>query len=75
VRFESTARWLRGRLVDRLRDTAPGSWVAIRGPLGDHPPEAVGEALRRLAADGLVELDASGRARLPVVRAEAALRP
>jgi A/G-specific adenine glycosylase len=66
VRFETTARWLRGRLVDRLRDEPPGSWVAIGGSLGEHPDAAVRVALRGLAADGLVELDATGRARLPL---------
>ncbi len=68
VRFEATARWLRGRLVDRLRDAPPGAWISIRGPLGEHPAAAVGTALRGLAADGLVELDRVGRARLPVDR-------
>ena len=68
IRFESTARWLRGRLVDRLRDAPSGAWVAISGPLGEHSASAVRTALGGLAADGLVELDAAGRARLPVDR-------
>jgi A/G-specific adenine glycosylase len=64
VPFESTTRWLRGRIVDRLRDVPPGTTVAFDGPLGLHAPEAVSVALASLAADGLVELDAVGGARL-----------
>jgi hypothetical protein len=50
--------------VDRLRDVPPGTAVAFDGPLGLHAPEAVSAALASLAADGLVELDAFGAARL-----------
>jgi A/G-specific adenine glycosylase len=64
VPFESTIRWLRGRIVDRLRDVPPGTAVAFDGSLGLHAPEAVSAALASLAADGLVELDAFGAARL-----------
>ncbi len=28
--FESTTRWLRGRILDRLRDAEDGSWVDLR---------------------------------------------
>ncbi len=64
VPFEQTTRWLRGRLVDRLRDAAPGEALAVDGPLGAHSAEAVARALTGLARDGMVELDAAGRARL-----------
>lgn len=64
VRFEQTTRWLRGRLVDRLRDAAPGEALAVEGPLGAHSSEAVARALAGLARDGMVELDAAGHARL-----------
>jgi A/G-specific adenine glycosylase len=64
VPFEQTTRWLRGRLLDRLRDTAPGEALAVAGPLGAHSEEAVARALAGLARDGMVELDAAGRARL-----------
>jgi A/G-specific adenine glycosylase len=64
VPFEQTTRWLRGRLVDRLRDAAPGEALTVEGPLGDHSAEAVARALAGLARDGMVELDAAGRARL-----------
>jgi A/G-specific adenine glycosylase len=53
--FRSSSRWLRGRIVDRLRDAPAGAWVRFDGPLGDHPPEAVSTALDALAVDGLIE--------------------
>jgi A/G-specific adenine glycosylase len=64
VPFERTTRWLRGRLVDRLRDAPPGAALGVAGPLGPHSAEAVALALAGLARDGIVELDAAGRARL-----------
>ena len=65
ARFESTTRWLRGRILDRLRDADAGAWVAFDAPIGEHPSEAVGAAVRALAREGLIEVDRSGtRARL-----------
>ncbi len=64
VPFELTTRWLRGRLLDLLRDTAPGEAVALNGPLGAHSEEAVARAMAGLVRDGMVERDAAGRARL-----------
>jgi len=64
IPFERTTRWLRGRIVDRLREVAPGEALAVDGPLGTHPAEAVTLALAGLARDGIVELDGAGRARL-----------
>jgi A/G-specific adenine glycosylase len=67
-RFESTARWLRGRILDRLRDASDGRWVRFDGPIGTHGVEAVIEALGGLARDGMLERDDSGhRARLRTV--------
>jgi A/G-specific adenine glycosylase len=34
--FHQTTRWLRGRLVDRLRDADGSAWTVIDGPIGDH---------------------------------------
>ena len=64
VPFEATTRWLRGRIVDRLCRLPRGTRLAFEGSLGVHGPEAVAAALVALAADGLVELDAMGAARL-----------
>jgi A/G-specific adenine glycosylase len=70
-RFEASTRWLRGRIIDRLRDAAgdrAGGWVRFDEPIGGHAAEALGPALAALARDGLVELrsDASNEARLPI---------
>lgn len=54
--FPTTSRWLRGRILERLRAVDGDGWVTFEGPLGEHPPAVVAEALRTLAAEGLVEL-------------------
>jgi hypothetical protein len=69
VPFAATTRWLRGRIVERLCSEPPGTGVAFHGPLGLLPPEAVSAALASLVADGLVELDGLGAARLAGERA------
>jgi A/G-specific adenine glycosylase len=65
VPFERSSRWLRGRIVDRLRDAPRGQAVAFDGPVGQHSRAAVAAALRALERDGVVELGRDGRARLP----------
>jgi A/G-specific adenine glycosylase len=66
IRFDATSRWLRGRIVDRLRGAAGADWSTVDAPIGDHDAAAVRSALGGLARDGLVELDPTepGRARL-----------
>lgn len=68
--FRSTSRWLRGRILDRLRDAADGDWVALDGAIGEHDPRAVAVAADALAREGLLELDgvdrSAIRARLPI---------
>jgi len=69
--FEASVRWLRGRIIDRLRDAARHGgegWVRFDDPIGRHPSTSIGPALATLARDGLVELraDATNEARLPV---------
>jgi A/G-specific adenine glycosylase len=65
--FQGTTRWLRGRIVDRLRDADGASWTVIEAPIGDHGEAAIEAALTGLARDGVVERDpvAPRRARLP----------
>jgi len=65
--FPATSRWLRGRILDLLRDAPDGGWTPIAGPIGTHDAQAIRVALTALSADGLVELDPvdPGRARLP----------
>ena len=60
--FSSTSRWLRGRIVERLRAATDGTWTVVAAPIGDHDQTAIAAALEALARDGLVELDAGSRA-------------
>jgi A/G-specific adenine glycosylase len=64
--FTATTRWLRGRIVDRLRDGQGDTWSTVEAPIGDHDAAAVRSALAALARDGIVELDPADphRARL-----------
>jgi len=63
--FPSTTRWLRGRILDRLRDAPDDDWVEFVDSVGSHPHVRVAEELANLAHEGMLELDpASSRARL-----------
>ena len=64
VRFGSTARWLRGCLLDELRDAGRGG-VIIRGARGEHPATAVTATIKRLCDEGLAEKVATATYRLP----------
>jgi A/G-specific adenine glycosylase len=67
--FPTTSRWLRGRILDRLRAAPDGEWVELAGSIGSHEAAAVETAARALARDGLIELDMSARTmkvRLPI---------
>jgi A/G-specific adenine glycosylase len=55
--FESTNRWLRGRLLAWAREAPAGDWVAIPDRLGVHRGVAVVAATRALARDGFLEID------------------
>ena len=69
VPFAATSRWLRGRILDRLREADDPAWTAIAAPIGEHDGPAVAAALRALAREGLIELDRTAdppRARLPI---------
>lgn len=61
VRFESTTRWLRGRILDRLRDSP--DWVIFDDTIGSHDRASVEASLSRLSIEGMIELD-DNRARL-----------
>jgi A/G-specific adenine glycosylase len=64
--FASTSRWLRGRIVDRLRDVPDDEWGAVTGPIGEHEGWAIRTALLAMESEGLIERDPSDpdRARL-----------
>jgi A/G-specific adenine glycosylase len=57
VPFTSTSRWLRGRIVDRLRAAVDSTWTVVDAPIGPHDAVAIGRALIALARDGVAELD------------------
>jgi A/G-specific adenine glycosylase len=64
--FEATNRWLRGRIIERARDTE--GWVRFADPIGGHGVGAVRTAVLALARDGLLEVRESTagiEARLP----------
>ncbi len=57
IPFRATTRWLRGRIVDRLR-AAPGTeWSTFDDGIGDHDITAVQSAVAALARDGVLERD------------------
>jgi A/G-specific adenine glycosylase len=62
--FPATRRWLRGRIIDELRD-AGAEGAVITGARGLHGAGAVDAALEGLVAEGLVEPAGDGRVRLP----------
>lgn len=69
VPFPATRRWLRGRILERLRAATGDDWVAIEPPIGGHGPAAVQAALATLEREGLLERHPTDptRARLPLV--------
>ena len=69
VPFPATTRWLRGRILDRVRAAAHGEWVRLEGAIGIHDQERVHDAARAMAADGVLEVrtrDGELSARLPI---------
>ena len=57
VPFPDTNRWLRGRILDRLRAAPDRVWVTIEPPIGGHAADRVLAAVTAMAADGLLEVD------------------
>jgi A/G-specific adenine glycosylase len=67
-RFESTRRWLRGRIVDQARRAEDDAWVPFAVPIGAHSAHAVREVVAGLADEGMLEVreaPAGPEARLP----------
>ena len=70
--FTSTNRWLRGRILDRLRAAPDGEWVGLDAAIGTHDLVRVRATAHAMAADGILELgpaaDATAtlQARLPL---------
>jgi A/G-specific adenine glycosylase len=55
--FPATNRWLRGRILDRLRAAPDDHWVAIEAPIGTHDRARVRDAANAMAVEGLIEID------------------
>jgi A/G-specific adenine glycosylase len=65
IPFGSTSRWLRGRIVERLRDIELGAWARVPDAVGSHDAASVASAVDALVRDGLVERRPDGTVRLP----------
>lgn len=65
LRFELTTRWLRGRIVERLREDRDGRWVRLPDGIGQHRGESIEAAVVQLERDGLLERRSDGAVRLP----------
>jgi A/G-specific adenine glycosylase len=63
--FPSTRRWLRGRIVEHLRELPDGAWTTIEAPIGAHDAAAVAVALDGLEGEGMIERRPDGAVRLP----------
>ena len=66
--FASTSRWLRGRILDQLRDVPDDEWGAVAAPIGEHEDGAVGTALSAMESEGLIERDRSDPERVRLAR-------
>ena len=66
--FASTSRWLRGRILDQLRDVPDDEWGAVVGPIGEHEDRAVDTALLAMESEGLIERDRSDPERVRLAR-------
>jgi A/G-specific adenine glycosylase len=55
--FPATTRWLRGRILARLREAPDGAWTTFDEPIGSHDEAAVRQALDDLADESFIELD------------------
>jgi A/G-specific adenine glycosylase len=65
IAFERSSRWLRGRIVERLRALDDGDWARLPATLGGHDESAIGRAVEALERDGLLERRSDGSVRLP----------
>lgn len=68
--FPTTSRWLRGRILDRLREAPADGWVRLDAAIGEHPIERVHAAAEALASEGMVEI---GRRSSDTIHARLAL--
>lgn len=62
--FSKTARWLRGRLLDELRDAGRAGQL-VAGERGEHNEAAVAATINKMVSEGLAESLGGNRYRLP----------
>lgn len=67
-RFEDTARFARGRIIEALRHTSALTTAELSGSLPDAHADRVGTYLAALEREGMVEQDAHGAYQLPTGR-------
>ncbi len=65
IPFERTTRWLRGRIVERLRALDDGAWERLPEAIGEHGRPQISAAVAGLERDGLLERRPDGSVRLP----------
>jgi A/G-specific adenine glycosylase len=63
--FELTTRWLRGRIVERLRALEADAWTQLPASIGTHGPADVEAAVGALQREGMLERRPDGAVRLP----------
>lgn len=63
--FELTSRWLRGRIIERLRELDDGAWETLPPAIGAHGADAVESSVAALEREGLLERRPDGAVRLP----------
>ena len=63
--FETTTRWLRGRIIERLRELDDGAWEMLPTSIGGHDAGDIEAAVEALQSEGLLERGPDGAVRLP----------
>jgi A/G-specific adenine glycosylase len=63
--FERTSRWLRGRIIERLRALDDDEWDRLPAAIGVHEADDIEAAVTALQREGLLERGPSGAVRLP----------
>ncbi len=63
--FERTTRWLRGHIVERLRQLDDDAWDRLPNAIGVHGETAIVAAVAGLERDGLLQRHPDGSVRLP----------
>ena len=63
--FERTTRWLRGRIIERLRALDDGEWGTLPAVMGAHDADDIESAVAALQREGMLERGPDGAVRLP----------